>query len=139
MKDVGIRHCNKIEFEHFGLPCQVGNPCKLVLSDDGLVHLASLHQLWLLDCRDLTDAGMVHLSGLHQLEHLVLSCRSELTGAGLVPLAGLHQLRHLDLSHAAKASASLVRPHPVTLPSHYQLERLDLGHSEHFTQFGCAT
>jgi hypothetical protein len=68
------------------------------VTDEGLVQLQGLTQLYSLDLADtqVTDAGLVHLRGLTQLHSLYLD-GTRVTDAGLVHLRGLTRLRILYL------------------------------------------
>jgi hypothetical protein len=92
------------------------------VTDDVLVHLEGLRQLYALDLSGtkVTDGGLVHLHGLRQLQTLEL-IGTQITDAGLVHLQGLSQLHELSLGDTQVTDAGLVHLHGLNQLQFLQL------------------
>lgn len=93
------------------------------MTDAGLVHLAHLKQLKILNLAStkVGNAGLAHLAPLVQLEELDLHWYTKITNPGLAHLAPLKNLQRLDLVQTKITDPGL--PH---LESLRQLQELDL-------------
>ncbi len=85
------------------------------ITDNGLVCLSKLSNLWILDLRgtEITDAGLAHVTELTNLEELVLDDTS-ITGQSLEHLSNLPKLRTLRLQGTAIDDSSLASLHQLS-------------------------
>ena len=107
------------------------------LTDDGMPHLASQHQLKSLvlpggwrQTKLISDHGLVHLAGLDQLETLSLA-EADIDGSGLRHLRGLASLKSLDL-----AGTRLIDEHMHHVGDLERLEFLRLSYCQEITDAG---
>lgn len=96
------------------------------LNGKGLVHLAGLKKLKLLDLSEtfVKDQRLEHLSGLTNLEDLNL-WHTQVTDAGLVHLESLVKLKRLNLDQCKVSAQGMSHLRPLT-----QLEFLHIGSTQ---------